>query len=88
MRLHMKWEWARGTILSFCIRLEAFIEGEIKEICRYDTSHSFFHMDQLYKSGRKEKLIIGNLSLREAFEFAERDLINNREKYVKKYKKG
>ena len=88
LRLHLNWKWDKGEILSFCISLEAMIEDEFREVCRYDTSHGFFHLDQFYKSGGKEKRIIEIASLKAAFEFAEQDLIKNWRKYVERYKNG
>ena len=87
VRLHLNWEWEKGRIISFCISLEVKLDEEFREICRYDTSHGFFHMDQFFKSGRKEKLIIEVPSLKYAFEFAEKDLKENWETYTKRYEK-
>ncbi len=64
-----------------------FVNGEWREIIRYDSAHGFAHIDRYYLNGRKIKKEL-NLKLNEALTLADEDIKENWKVYQKDFLEG
>jgi len=69
-----------GRVVNFVVQLEVEVEGEWKQVVRYDCTHKFVHRDSYDLRGKQRKEAI-DLSYEEALTFADEDLDENWERY-------
>lgn len=86
IRLHLFREKGFGLI-NFIYQLEFNHEKKWKVVVRYDCFHGFFHKDLYSPSGRKRKImsIPDFKNMKEALNIAKKDLIMNREIYIRRF---
>ncbi len=48
-------ETDKGKIIRFAVQLEVYVDDQWKTVIRYDTAHSYSHIDRYYLDGRKIK---------------------------------
>ncbi len=77
----------KGNVIAFAVQLEVFVNGEWREVIRYDSAHDFVHIDKYYLDGRKIKKEL-NLELNEALTLADEDIKVNWKVYQKKLSGG
>jgi hypothetical protein len=73
-------ETVDGRVTDFTVQYETMIEGKFLPVVRYDCAHGFAHRDLLDRDGkpRAPKQPLGrHLSLDEALDEAERDLLQH-----------
>lgn len=80
-------ETVKGKVIAFTVQLEVFVNGEWREIIRYDSAHGFAHIDRYYLNGRKIKKEL-NLKLNEALTLADEDIKENWKVYQKDFLEG
>lgn len=80
-------ETVNGKVIAFTVQLEVFVNGEWREIIRYDSAHGFAHIDRYYLNGRKIKKEL-NLKLNEALTLADEDIKENWKVYQKDFLEG
>jgi len=80
-------ETIKGKVIAFTVQLEAFVNGEWREIIRYDSAHGFAHIDRYYLNGRKIKKEL-NLELTEALTLADEDIKKNWKVYQRDFLEG
>ena len=66
-------ETDKGKITGFAVQLEVFTEDQWKVVIRYDSAHSYSHMDRFFLDGRRVKKEL-HLNLKEALTLADEDL--------------
>jgi hypothetical protein len=88
----------RGTVTKFLVQLEYWLDGDWRTVVRYDhdedsqgghdVTEEGLHLD-IYRDGEKVRVeeISGPLPANEAFEYAEDDLKDNAEQYVRRFEK-
>lgn len=86
----------RGDVVRFVTQLEYWLDGEWQPVVRYDhdqvtesghdVSREGLHMD-VYRDGEKVgvKDVTGPLPPADAFDYAEEDLRDNAERYIKRF---
>ena len=67
--------------------MEVFVDDQWREVIRYDSAHSFAHIDRYYLDGRKVKKE-RNLELNEALTLADEDIKENLKGYQKAFLEG
>lgn len=80
-------ETVRGTVISFVVQLEVFIEGKWCVVLRYDSTHGFSHIDWYRRSGESRKELLP-LSFNEALTLADEDVQERWEEYQDRFLKG
>lgn len=80
-------ETVKGKVIAFTVQLEVFVNGEWREIIRYDSAHGVAHIDRYYLNGRKIKKEL-NLKLNEALTLADEDIKENWKVYQKDFLEG
>ena len=76
----------KGNITDFAVVLVSHLNGEWKDISRYDTPHGMVHRDIMgTKQGLRFKRWMDDIEFNEAFEYAIRDFIENAESYLEDY---
>ena len=80
-------ETIKGKVIAFTVQLEAFVNGEWREIIRYDSAHGFAHIDRYYLNGRKIKKEL-NFELTEALTLADEDIKKNWKVYQRDFLEG
>lgn len=63
------------------MQLEVLINKKWYPVIRYDTAHGFAHCDILHYTGKTEKIIMPEMSYKEALNYADDDLNENWEIY-------
>jgi hypothetical protein len=76
-----------GKIVAFMVQLEILVEGQWREVLRYDCEHDFVHKDFYNFQGQKRKVSI-QLDYAEALTYADDDIDENWEIYREKFLKG
>ena len=71
----------RGEVDSFIVQFETFVFDNWVPVVRYDTAHGYAHKDILHLDGRKEKIDLGPMTLKEALVLADRNINENWIKY-------
>ena len=89
-RLRVHFIVERGRIKSIrVVQYEAFIDGEWREIVRFDEAHGFFHRDVILPGGGQEKTALPavdkNVALNEAISHIKRFWRTYRRTYEGKY---
>jgi hypothetical protein len=74
VRLRLRFGSVKGRLEHFVVQLEILVNGEWREVVRYDTAYGHAHRDMLDARGRKEKTVLRIHDLQSAFEYAEQDL--------------
>ena len=77
----------KGNVIAFTVQLEVFVNGEWREIIRYDSAHEFAHIDRYYLNGKKIKKEL-NLEFNEALTLADEDIKENWKVYQKDFLEG
>jgi len=80
-------ETDRGKIIRFAVQLEVYVDDQWKTVIRYDTAHSYSHIDRYYLDGRKVKKEL-HLKLNESLTLADEDIKENWKKYKKSFLEG
>ncbi len=75
----------KGKVISFMIQYEMLFEGRWSPVVRYDTVHGFAHKDLLNPDGSSEKILMGTSDFNEALVFADKDILENWERYKERY---
>lgn len=80
-------ETSQGTVVTFMVQLEVFLEDTWRPVIRYDSAHGYSHIDYYKRSGesRKESL---PLSFAEALTLADEDIQENWTEYKHRFLKG
>jgi len=90
-RLRVNYRTDKGEMIDFVIQYETFLNGKWKAVVRYDCAHGFFHRDEIFPTGEKEKTPIDINNFDSAALYAEQDLRDRwkwyKERYFKKIKK-
>jgi hypothetical protein len=88
----------QGDVVRFLVQLEYWLDGEWKPVVRYDhdaeaagghdISDEGLHMD-VYREGEKVDMkdITGPIKPAEGFNYAEEDLRENAEQYIKRFER-
>lgn len=91
-RLRVKLSVEKGEVKDVVYQYESFVNDEWIPIVRYDVAHGFFHRDELFADGRKDKIEVTIEDLKSASKYAEQDLKDRwewyKERYFKKKKKN
>lgn len=86
--IHIFFETQNGLIVKFVVKLIFIIDNTYYEIIRYDTAHDCPHKDVLDINGKpKKKIWFELLDNKQALDLAIRDLKDNYELYVERFKK-
>ena len=80
-------ETDKGKVVTFTVQVEVFVDDQWREVIRYDSAHSFAHIDRCYLDGRKVKKEL-NLKLNEALTLADEDIKENWKAYQKAFLEG
>ncbi len=86
--LRVWFEIEQGQVLKFMVQLECrFGDGEEwTPVVRYDTAHGFAHCDRLHPYDPTSKTEMGTKNYNEALNVAMNDLVNNWNKYRRRYR--
>jgi len=77
---------AGPRVFAFAVVLVAVVDGEEVCVTRYDTSHGQAHRDVIgIQSGLLEKHWLLDLTTKEAFEYAIKDIKENHGDYIQFY---
>ena len=86
--IHVYFETANGLIISFMVKLIMRIGNTIHEVIRFDSAHQCPHKDILNIDGTvKRKIWFQLLDNKQALDMAVRDVNDNAEIYIERYKK-
>lgn len=77
----------KGDIIGFAVQLEVLVNDQWKVVIRYDSAHSFAHIDCYYLDGRKVKIEL-HLKLSEALTLGDEDIKENWKIYQKAFLEG
>jgi len=80
-------ETGKGKVVTFTVQLEVFVNGQWREVIRYDSAHGFAHIDRYYLDGRKVKKEL-HLKLSEALTLADEDIKENWKTYKTAFLEG
>jgi hypothetical protein len=90
-KLRIRIHTNKGQVSDVVVQYESLINDKWTAIVRYDCAHGFFHRDELYPKGLKDKQVISITSLKDAMNYAEQDIKDRwrfyKERYLKKLKK-
>jgi hypothetical protein len=86
-KLRIRIHTNKGQVLDVVVQYESLINRKWTPIIRYDCAHGFFHRDELYSKGLKEKQVISITSLKDAVSYAEQDIKDRWEFYKERYLK-
>jgi len=98
VQLRLGFSKDRGTVTKFMVQLEYWLDGEWQTVVRYDHDHAAegghdvteegLHRD-IYREGAKirSEEVTGPLPANKAFEYAEEDLKERVERYVRRFEK-
>ena len=75
----------KSEVKQFVVQLEIEKKGKFKPIIRMDAYHGFVHKDEFFMNRPKKKTKINISSLKEAVNYAEKDILENLEKYVRRF---
>ena len=76
-----------GTVTGFVIQYEAEIEGEWREIVRYDTTHGSPHKDIMHPDGSETKEEFPHYTRAEVMTLGQNDIRKNWQKYREQYER-
>src|ERR1039458_448829 len=54
-RLRVKLDIEKGLLIDVVFQYESFIDGQWREMVRYDCAHGVFHRDVIWSDGQKVK---------------------------------
>jgi len=77
----------KGKIFKFMVQLEVKVEGQWREVVRYDCAHRYTHRDSYNLRGRHRKENL-NLSFEDALDLADDDIDENWEIYKDYFLRG
>jgi len=98
VQLRLGFSTDRGTVSAFFVQLEYWLDGEWRAVVRYDhdseapgghdVTRDGLHRD-VYRGGRKIRVesVTGPIPANEAFEYAEADLTENVDMYIRRFKR-
>lgn len=78
----------KGNIKDVILQFESFIQGKWHPIVRYDCAHGFFHRDEMFPDGTKDKQVIEFKDLDAVLTYAEQDLKDRWEYYKNRFLRG
>jgi hypothetical protein len=73
-RLRVRIQASGGALEAFVIQLETLVDGEWREVVRYDNAHGVAHRDELDLRGRATKKELNLVDLKTAITYARQDL--------------
>ena len=78
----------KGKIYNYVVQLEHLVSCDWREVVRFNCSHGFVHKDIYNIEGKQiRKIDLGHFAdLKDAVDMAERDISQNHEKYVRKFR--
>jgi len=76
-----------GTVTGFVVQYEAEIEGEWREIVRYDTAHGSPHKDIMHPDGTTTKEGFPHYTRAEVMTLGQNDIRKNWQKYREQYER-
>ena len=86
--IHVFFESANGLIISFVVKLVIKIGKKYHEVFRFDSAHECPHKDILDFDGSvKKKVWFELLDNKQALDLAVRDIKDNFDIYIERYKK-
>lgn len=86
--IHVWFETVNGVIVGFIVKLICRVEDVIHEVIRFDSAHGCPHKDILNMDGTiKRKVWYEFLENKEGLDLAIKDLKDNFEIYIERYKK-
>ena len=77
----------RGEVISFTVQFETLVKDKWLPVVRYDTAHGFAHKDILHVDGRKEKVDLGSMTMKDALVAADRNINKNWIRYKQRFLK-
>jgi hypothetical protein len=80
-------ETSQGTVVTFMVQLEVFLEGAWRPVVRYDSAHGYSHIDYYRRSGESRKELLP-LSFAEALTLADDDIQEEWKEYMRRFLKG
>lgn len=81
-------ETLRGNLFRFVVKYLATLDGVWYEVLRYDSAHDIPHIDILDPNGDiKQKVWLSHLKLKEAVEYAKKDIVKNHLSYRENFLK-
>ena len=75
----------KSEVKQFVVQLEIEKNGKFKPIIRIDAYHGFVHKDEFFINRPKKKTKIGINDLKAAVDYAEKEILENLEKYVRRF---
>jgi hypothetical protein len=96
VQLRTRFTTERGTVSRFMIQLEYWLDGDWREVVRYDHDRDAtgghdittdgLHRD-IYRNGEKHRVeqVTGPMPANEGFNAAEEDLHDNAETYIRRF---
>lgn len=80
----------RGKLHNYTVQLEHLLEEDWKQVVRFNCFHGFVHKDIYNITGEQtDKIDLGEFDdLRDAVSLAIKDINDNHEYYIRKFKKG
>lgn len=88
IEIHVYFESAHGLIVGFMVKLIVKIDKAVYEVIRFDSAHGCPHKDILAPDGSiKRKVWYELLDNKQALDLAVRDLKDNYEIYIERFKK-
>jgi len=86
--IHVLFETSHGILLRFVVKLVLREENNYYEIIRFDSAHDCPHKDILGLDGKvKRKVWFESLDLKQGLDVAIKDLKDNYELYIERYRK-
>ena len=86
--VHVYFETASGIIINFVVKLVFEINNRYYEIIRFDSAHGCPHKDVLNVEGKViRKIWYDFLDYKQALDVAIKDLKDNHELYIERFKK-
>ena len=73
-RIRLRFVTREGEVRNFVVQYEAFLKSEWREILRYDTIHSFLHLDICHFKKKSDKIKLDITDLNQALNYAIQDI--------------
>lgn len=86
-RIRHAHETDQGKVLEFTVQLEVWHDDKWNPIVRYDGSHGFPHKDVFRRRGESQKVPL-KMSFKDALVFADTDIRDRWEMYLRRYLRG
>lgn len=75
----------KKRITEFRLRYEAYLDGELHVVVRYDTAHGFTHRDMIHPDGTEAETIFRQWDYEQGLTFGKRELKQNWAVYRQSY---